>query len=334
MVLVYKCPSCGANMVFDSEKQQLVCPHCNTVKSVDDMEANLDDDTIEVKAYKCPTCGAELVTDEETTATFCNYCGNSALIEDRIKQAKPSAIIPFFVSKENAKEAYLKWCKKGLLTPKSFTSQSTVEKITGIYVPFWVYDYDTEVSLRADCTRVRVERHGDSELTHTDHFDVYREVKTAYNKVPVDASEKMEDNIMDKLEPFNYESLKQFEMPYLSGFLSEKYNYTSDEMKERVEHRIRQYASTAARNTINGYASVAVINENIRMKNTRAQYVLLPVWMLNYRYLGKNYVFALNGQTGKVVGNLPISKGKIAGWFTGVAVVAFSVVKIISYFIL
>jgi DNA-directed RNA polymerase subunit RPC12/RpoP len=334
MVLVYKCPSCGANMVFDSEKQQLVCPHCNTVRSVEDMEANLDDDTIEVKVYKCPTCGAELVTDTDTTATFCNYCGNSALIEDRIKQAKPAAIIPFFVSKEQAKEAYLKWCKKGLLTPKSFTSQSTIEKITGIYVPFWVYDYDTEVSLRADCTRVRVERHGDTELTHTDHFDVYREVKTAYNKVPVDASEKMEDNIMDKLEPFNYESLKQFEMPYLSGFLSEKYNYTSDEMKERVEQRIKQYASTAARNTINGYASVAVIDENIRMKNTKTQYVLLPVWMLNYRYLSKNYVFALNGQTGKVVGNLPISKGKMAGWFTGVAAVAFAVVKLISYFIL
>jgi hypothetical protein len=123
-------------------------------------------------------------------------------------------------------------------------------------------------------------------------------------------------------------------MPYLSGFLSEKYNYTSDEMKERVEQRIKQYASTAARNTINGYASVAVIDENIRMKNTKTQYVLLPVWMLNYRYLSKNYVFALNGQTGKVVGNLPISKGKMAGWFTGVAAVAFAVVKLISYFIL
>jgi len=333
MVLVYKCPGCGSNMVFDSEKQQLVCPHCNTVRSVEEMDADVKKDTedsMEVKTYKCPTCGAELVTDQNTTATFCNYCGNSTLIEDRITLVKPAAIIPFTVSKEEAKDGYLKWCKKGLLTPKSFTSQSTIEKLTGIYVPFWIYDYDTEVSLRAECTRVRVERHGDTELTHTDHFDVYREVKTTYNRVPVDASEKMEDNIMDKLEPFNYESLKPFSMPYLSGFLSEKYNFTSDEMKERVENRISDYAKTAARNTISGYATTSVIYENVRLMNKKAQYILLPVWILNYRYLGKNYTFAMNGQTNKVVGSLPISRGKVAGWFTGVAIATFTIVHIVT----
>lgn len=330
MVLVYKCPSCGANMVFDSEKQQLVCQHCNTVRSVEDMETNLKEDTMEVKSYQCPTCGAELVTDVNTTATFCNYCGNSALIENRITQDKPSAIIPFYISKNEAKEGYLKWCKKGLLTPKSFTSQNTIEKMGGIYVPFWVFDYDTEVSMRADCTRVRVERHGDTEYTHTDHFDVFREVKTSYNRVPTDASEKMDDGIMDKLEPFNYESMKQFEMPYLSGFLSEKYSYTSDEMKERVEKRINEYASTAARNTIGGYATTTVVYENIQLKNTSTKYVLLPVWLLNYRYLGKNYAFTMNGQTGKVVGSLPISRGKMAGWFAAIAAVSFTIVHIVS----
>jgi DNA-directed RNA polymerase subunit RPC12/RpoP len=319
-------------MVFDSETQQLVCPHCSTVKSVKEMDTAAKEDKIELKSYQCPTCGAELVTDVNTTATFCNYCGNSALIESRIMQDRPAALIPFSVSKEEAKAAYLKWCKKGLLTPKSFTSQSTIEKISGIYVPFWIYDYDTEVSLRADCTRVRVERHGDTEYTHTDHFDVYREVKTSYNKVPADASEKMDDRIMDKLEPFIYESLKQFEMPYLSGFLSEKYCYTSNEMKERVEKRIHEYAATAARNTINGYATTTVVYENVRMDNKSAKYVLLPVWILNYRYLGKNFVFAMNGQTGKVVGDLPISKKKIAGWFGMAAALSFVIVHLCSSF--
>ncbi|MFA9376797.1 MAG: hypothetical protein ACERKZ_08580 [Lachnotalea sp.] len=321
-------------MTFDSEKQQLVCPHCNTLKSVEEMGSNLDESTMEVKSYHCPTCGAELVTDVNTTATFCNYCGNSALIESRIIQDRPSAVIPFSTSKEEAKAAYLKWCKKGMLTPKSFITQNTIEKISGIYVPFWVYDYDTEVSLRADCTRVRVERHGDTEYTHTDHFDVYREVKTSYNKVPADASEKMDDDIMDKLEPFNYNSLKQFEIPYLSGFLSEKYSYTSEEMRERVEKRINQYASSAARNTISGYATTNVIYEDIRLNNISAKYILLPVWILNYRYLGKNFVFAMNGQTGKVVGDLPISKAKMTGWFTGITVGAFVAISVLRYFLL
>lgn len=330
MVLVYKCPSCGSNMVFDSESQKLVCPHCSTSKSVEEMDNKQEDNKMEMKSFQCPTCGAELVTDMTTTATFCNYCGNSALIENRIMQDKPAAIIPFSVSKDEAVEAYLKWCKKGLLTPKSFTSKNTIEKISGIYVPFWIYDYDTEVSLRADCTRVRVERRGDTEYVHTDHFDVYREVKTTYNKVPADASEKMEDGIMDKLEPFNYESLKQFEMPYLSGFLSEKYTYKSNEMKERVEKRIHSYATEAARNTINGYATTTVLYENVSLYQKESKYVLLPVWILNYRYLGKNFVFAMNGQTGKVVGDLPISKQKVAGWFGAVAAITFLVVRICS----
>lgn len=317
-------------MVFDSESQQLVCPHCSTTKRVEEMEDNEKDSKMEMKSYHCPTCGAELVTDMTTTATFCNYCGNSTLIENRILQDKPSAIIPFSISKEEATQAYLKWCKKGVLTPKSFTSKNTIEKISGIYVPFWLYDYDALVSLSADCTRVRVDRRGDTEYVHTDHFDVYREVKTTYNKVPADASEKMEDGIMDKLEPFNYESLKQFEMPYLSGFISEKYTFASDDMKERVEKRIHEYASLAARNTISGYASTAVVYENVSLYNKSAKYVLLPVWILNYRYLGKNFVFAMNGQTGKVVGDLPISRKKVAGWFSGVAAITFVVVRICS----
>lgn len=330
MVLIYKCPNCGSNMVFDSERQKLVCSHCNTVKDMEEVKAVENEDKIEFKSYQCPTCGAELVTDITTTATFCNYCGNSALIESRIMQDKPSAIIPFHISKEQARESYLKWCKNGVLTPKSFTSQSTIEKISGIYVPFWIYDYNTEVSLRADCTRVRVERRGNTEYTHTDHFDVYREVKTTYTKVPTDASEKMEDGIMDKLEPFNYESLKEFDMPYLSGFLSEKYSYTSNELQERVEKRIRDYASQAARNTVSGYATTSVVYENISLDKKQARYVLLPVWILNYRYLGKNFVFAMNGQTGKVVGNLPISKQKVAGWFSAIAAASFVIVHICS----
>lgn len=330
MVLVYKCPNCGSNMVFDSVSQRLVCSHCSTTKSVDEMKQEPKEDKMEMKSYQCPSCGATLLTDTTTTATFCNYCGSSTLIEGRIMEDRPEAIIPFTITKQMATEAYLKWCKKGLLTPKSFTSASTIEKISGIYVPFWLYDYDAEVSLRADCTRVRMERRGDIEYIHTDHFDVYREVKTTYQKVPVDASKQMEDNIMDKLEPFNYGALKQFEMPYLSGFLSEKYSYSSMDLKERVEQRIKQYASQAARNTISGYATTMVVYENIGMDKRSSKYVILPVWILNYRFLGKNFIFAMNGQTGKVVGELPISMKKAMGWFGAVTVLTFAILQLFS----
>ncbi|WP_343250807.1 zinc ribbon domain-containing protein [Diplocloster hominis] len=338
MVITYKCPNCGADLVFDSEKQKLVCGHCGTEKSVEEMEqitaSQAKDDTgqrAEFKMFHCPTCGAEILTDEHTSATFCSYCGSTALIESRLTdELAPAYVIPFKINREQAKEAYLRWTKKGKLTPREFSSQSTIEKISGIYVPYWIYDYDTHVKLRADCTRIRTERRGDTEYTHTDHFDVYREVAAAFEKVPADASEKMADDVMDRLEPFDYSAMKQFEMPYLSGYLAEKYNFTDEELKNRIEKRIRQYAASSTRETIGGYASVNVLQENVNMAEKKADYVLLPVWMLNYRYQNKNYQFAMNGQTGKIVGKLPAGKGRAAAWFAGVSAIVFVILSVIG----
>ncbi|MBU9739424.1 zinc ribbon domain-containing protein [Diplocloster agilis] len=337
MVITYKCPNCGAGLEFDSEKQMLVCVHCGTEKSVEEMEqmeqkeSKSASQTNDFKMFHCPVCGAEILTDEHTSATFCSYCGSTALIESRLTdELAPAYVIPFQINREQAKEAYLRWTKKGKFTPREFTSQSTIEKISGIYVPYWIYDYDTHVKLRADCTRIRTERRGDTEYTHTDHFDVYREVAAAFEKVPADASEKMDDDVMDRLEPFDYSAMKQFEMPYLSGYLAEKYNFTEDELKSRIEKRIHQYAASTTRETIGGYASVNVLQENVNMAEKKADYVLLPVWMLNYRYQNKNYQFAMNGQTGKIVGKLPASKGRAAAWFAGVAASVFLVLSVIG----
>lgn len=342
MILTYKCPSCGANMVFNSEKQLLVCEHCQNEKTVEELqqyykaeEKDNDDyiqeETMDVKSYQCPSCGAQLISDENTTATFCNFCGNAALIEGRLKGINaPQGIIPFLKSKDDAVEAFKKWSKNGMMTPKSFVSQSTIEKITGVYVPFWLFDYDSETHIDAKCTKVRVERHGDDEITHTDYFDVYRKVRADFDNVPADASEKMDDEIMDKLEPFIQDDIKKFEMPYLSGYISEKYGYSSEELQERVENRLYKYSEQMAENTINGYATVNITNKAVNLNKKNAKYVLMPVWLLNYRYNNENYTFAMNGQTGKIVGKLPISKSKVAGWFCLSSALAFFAIKIIE----
>ncbi len=351
MVLIYKCPSCGSNMKFDSEQQMMVCEHCNTAKSVtqmeqitkeaemlnneqDNVECDNTAETMEVKVYKCPACGAELLTDENTSATFCNFCGNATLIENRLQGVNaPTGVIPFEHNKEEAVAAFKKWSKKGLLTPKEFVSQNTIEKITGMYVPFWLYDYNSEVDLDARCTRVRVERHGNKEITNTEHYNVHRNVTMQFNRVPADASEKMDDDIMDKLEPFDYGDIKKFEIPYLSGYVSEKYNFTSKELEDRVESRLEQYAKDMARGTINGYATTAVIREDVTLHKQKADYILMPVWMLNYRYKGQTFTFTMNGQTGKVVGKLPISVGKVISLFAGSSVAVFAIIKLFEMFI-
>lgn len=337
MVREYKCPNCGAPMIFDSTLQQMLCEHCNTVKTVEEMETVEENTAYEtgeeesLKRYTCSNCGAEILTDDYTAATFCSFCGSPTLMEDRLSGEKmPTRIIPFKISKEQAQNSYRAWCKRGILTPKDFTSQNTIEKITGMYVPFWLYDYDANVKLNADCTRVKRERRGDMEYTHTDHYHVYRDVSDYYEKVPVDASEKMPDSVMDRLEPYSYSELQEFNMGYLSGYMAEKYSFNSDELKRRVENRLEGYIFKEARDTISGYTSTAVTENNIRLSCKRAAYAMLPVWLLNYRYKGREYMFALNGQTGKIVGTLPISNGKVLAWFGAITAAVYVLLTIIG----
>ena len=338
MTVTYTCPSCGSSMEFDPESGKLSCDHCGYETTIEEMtknpkeeesferseKAEKEGETGTFKVYRCPSCGAEMLTDEYTSATVCSFCGTPGMMEDRLTgQLKPSYVLPFKITRENAVERFRSWTRGNILTPKGFSAESTMEKITGIYVPFWLYDYDTNVHLDAHCTKVRVTRRGDTEYTYTDHFNVTRDLNVDYSKIPADASRKMDDKVMDLLEPFDFKELKSFEMPYLSGYLSERYNFDSEELQGRAKNRARNFAISAARNTISGYTMVNVLNQKLHIRELDESYVLLPVWMMNYRYKGTNYQFAINGQTGKQVGTLPISKGRAAALFGAVSGVVF-----------
>lgn len=265
----------------------------------------------DMKIYNCQSCGAQLVADEYTSATFCSYCGNPTLVEDRLQgEFRPQVIIPFKINKDQAVEIYKKWLRKGPLTPKELSTSSTIEKISGVYVPFWLYSYYARTHMNAHANKVRTTRKGDTEYTYTDHFDVYRDVKAEFDRIPADASEKMPDKQMDMLEPYNYEDIENFAMPYLSGYLSERFNYTPDEIEKRAKDRADKYITDIARDTINGYSSVSVIGNDVNLRPKENEYALLPVWMLNFRFNNKEFHFYLNGQTGKIVADRPISAAK------------------------
>lgn len=334
--MIYKCDNCGDEMIYDSTKKMLVCKSCGATKSINETD-KATEDTLDkdINIFKCQNCGAELITDKVTTATFCSFCGESNIIKTRLSGInKPVQIIPFKFDKKKAQEAFKKWCKNGLVTPKDFTSANRIEKISGIYVPFWLYDCDTNANMQAACTRVRTYTRGDTEYIETDHFLVYRDISAKYLKVPADASEKMEDNLMDRLEPYNYSELTSFKLPYLSGYLAEKYGFTSDELFPRVKTRVDNYIETYVKNTIIGYSSVVITGKAIRSKEINSEYVLLPVWILNYNYNGKKYTFAMNGQTGKVVGKPPISQFKVVLWGVLFFIISFIITSLLGGLIL
>ncbi len=285
----------------------------------------------EAKEYHCNNCGAVLITDAQTTATTCSFCGAGVVLSDRLSGSlAPSLVIPFTISKEQAQEAFKKWCRKGLLTPKDFMTADRIKNITGLYVPFWLYDLNGRGEVEATCTRVRTYTLGDYIYTETKWYHVYRKVDLNYDRIPCDASQKMEDQMMDKLEPYNYANLKDFNMPYLAGYISEKYDFNDEQMLPRVKERVGQYVDQYLRSTINGYTTVNYNHKNINVLKRKAHYTLMPVWMVCYDYRKAEHIFAMNGQTGKIVGKPPLSKLKMFAWFTGVSIGCFLLLQILT----
>ncbi len=327
--LNFRCENCGGVMEFDPVTQKMKCPHCGSEKDVRDMKVeDIGFSHEDFKVFKCSNCGAQLLTDDNTTSTFCSYCGSSTLIESRvIGENAPTYIIPFKYKKEKAIEEFRKWSKKGLLTPDIFRRSTTVEKVSGIYVPFWLFDVDGDLQASGECTKVRYSSDDEYDYVHTSYYHVHRDISANFVKIPADASTKMDDDIMDKLEPFYYDDLKEFNMAYLSGYLSEKYNMNFDSLMPRIKQRANEYLETFLDRELAMYDGHSMHSQK-SVRLNRAIYAVFPVWILNYRYQGKNYIFAMNGQTGRIVADLPWSKKKAALWFVGLTIL-FTLILIV-----
>ena len=274
-----------------------------------------------MRAYSCPSCGAELICDETTAATSCPYCGNPTVVPGQFAgELRPDFIIPFKLQKEDAVQALKGHCKGKIFLPKSFVEENHVQKIQGIYVPFWMFDGKAEGHAQYAATRSRSYRSGDYEITETKHYEIYREGYINFEKVPVDASSKLSDDHMDSIEPYDYQALKPFSTAYLPGFLADKYDVTVEQCRERADKRCEGTLADALRNSVRQYDTCTLRDSSVDLKRGKVHYALLPVWMLNTKWRGKDFLFAMNGQTGRIVGDLPVSWGKYWALFAAIAI--------------
>jgi len=324
----YKCLSCHANLHFDPITQKWSCEYCGSHFELNELEKaygtdeNLKEEKeVELNAdyncYNCPNCGAEIIMDNETTATFCVYCGSTAIIKNKLKgEFNPTKIIPFKTTKEDALKAFNEYKKGKLFMPDEFTNPNNIEKISGIYIPFFIYDCDMSSDVEIDATKIK--RWSDSSYyyTKTDYYNLERSVEMHFENIPVDGSTKFPDDIMNSIEPFNYNEFKDFSPSYLSGFLSERFDVPMDKLFEKAEDRATATAEREILAQVHSYSTKAIRDRNHNaVQNDTSEYVLLPVWMLNVNFEGQIYTFAMNGQTGKFVGNVPIDKKKFWKWW-------------------
>lgn len=333
-----KCPSCGAPLQFDGNSQEMTCQFCGskfTVDQINEAQAaekilneqsqfhwtdgereDISGELTGMAAGVCPSCGAEIVGDANTAATSCPYCGNSIVISASVTgMYKPDMIIPFKLDKEAAKAALKKFYGGKKLLPKAFSDANHIEEIKGVYVPFWLFDCDADANVNYDATNVSNWSDGDFNYTKTDHFSVTRSGSLGFDEIPVDGSSRMDDNYMDSIEPFDYTQAVPFQASFLSGFMADKYDVDSAASTPRANDRVKNSTEDVFRSTVNGYMAVVPKGSTVNIRQGKVHYALFPVWMLTTKYNGKNYTFAMNGQTGKLVGELPIDKNKYRTWY-------------------
>lgn len=273
-----------------------------------------------LRVYSCPSCGAELICDRSTAATACPYCGNPAIVPGQFSGAlRPDYILPFRLSKDDAVQALRAHYKGKPFLPRSFTSANHIEQIQGVYVPFWLFDGGAEGAASYRASNTNVYETGDYEITETRHYHVMRAGSLAFEKIPVDASSKMPDDHMDSIEPFDYAQLRPFSTAYLPGYLADKYDVTIDDSRDRADTRCRETLAQALRDTVTGYGACVTEREDIALRRGKVHYALLPVWMLSTKWRGQDFLFAMNGQTGKLVGDLPTDRGRFWGMFAAIA---------------
>ena len=342
----YKCPCCGGAISFDSTIQKMKCPYCDTEFDIDTVKAFnkknekqddmvwdtdtgeewTEEETEGLHSYICNSCGGEIIADSNTAATSCPFCGNPVVMTDRVSGTlKPDFVIPFKLDKKAAKEGLSKHLTGKKLLPKVFKDQNHLDEIKGIYVPFWLFDTDTDAQIRYRATKVRTWSDSNYRYTETKHYLVLRNGTVGFEHVPVDGSKKMLDDLMESIEPFDFSEAVDFETAYLAGYLADKYDVTVEDSVNRANKRVKKSTEDAFASTVHGYATVIPESSNIQLHNGSAKYALYPVWILNTTWNGEKYTFAMNGQTGKFVGNLPIDKGAVTRWLLGITTISSAI---------
>lgn len=326
-VIDHKCPFCGGSLQFDAGSQTVKCPYCDNEFDPSELKENegdltadaeqielaenggtewTDEELYGMSEYQCKSCGGNLYTDENTSATICPYCGNAVMLKGRLSGTlKPDLVIPFQKTKDQALKGLDEFTRSKWFVAKAYMANNQLEEVKGLYVPFWVYDAELDADVFYSCVDVRTWTRGDTEYTERSYYRVRRSGDIAFDHVPADGSANMPDDLMESIEPFDHEKSVDFTTAYLSGYVADKYDVEQETVRPRVRKRMAESTADVFATTVH-HDTVNLESSNIKAKSSTVNYTLYPVWLLSTEWNNKRFMFAMNGQTGKMVGNLPL----------------------------
>lgn len=362
--ITYKCPNCDGGLVFDPSSQKYHCEYCLSDFTQEELES-LSQELVRRKAehqepglreqdsreqerrepggagaepvlYTCPSCGAQIVTDETTAATFCYYCHNPVVLAGRLEgQFRPDYVIPFQIDRQKAEEIFSQWIGRKKYVPETFYNKKQIESMSGVYFPYWLYSCRVDGELDAQGTRLRTWDTAGMRYTETTVYDVKRQGTMEVDHVARNGLRKANRQLVDSVLPYRMNEKENFSMGYLSGFLAENRDMEKEQFVLDVQTEVRQFALQSLQDQAGSYSSMQVRKKEAGIRDEKWSYALLPVWTLTYndKARGKIYYFALNGQTGKICGKLPVDRKKIIILFFSVFLPLFLLLMTGGYFL-
>ena len=362
-LITYKCPNCGGTLTFHPELQKFQCEYCLsefTEQEMDelslvsteqsdgssDQDAGTRSDSAnpdfsdgavlrkegdsgkaeEMAFYICPSCGAQIIAGETTAATFCYYCHSPVVLEGRLSgEFRPDFVLPFVMDRKKAEEIFLNWIEKKKFVPKSFLAREQIEKMTGVYFPYLIYSCTVDGNIRAEGERQRTWTAGNIRYTEHRKYQLERGGELYVNHVARNALKRNNSTLVEGVLPFDMEKMVPFQPEYLSGFQAEKRDMDESLFTPEVEEEVKSYTVQNLMNSLEAYSPVRIKESKTVIHDAKWQYALLPVWVLTYRSRDKGtvYYFAMNGQTGKVCGRLPVDKRRLGMLFLAVFLPVF-----------
>lgn len=351
--VTYQCPNCNAALEYSTNHGGFRCLYCDSEFGEEEIKKHfaeneqhrleqadpaltreqreIEEFTGASALYSCPNCGANVICGELEASVRCHFCHTPVILTGRLSgEFKPDLIIPFSTTREVAKQAFKEYTKGKFLLPRGFKKNAEIVEISALYVPYWMKSGLVNIRAKATGKKIRTWRSGDTRYTNTKVYDVIRDMELAFIRVPCDGSVRIDDSLMESIEPFNYQGIKPFSMSYLSGCAAEKYDVPMEQAEKRINERISSACTEEVRKDMAGYSSVSVTSSEINYNRSAVVYALLPVWFLNYRFKGRDYPFVMNGQTGSRFGILPVSKLKCILMGAGLSVVIGFIAKLLG----
>lgn len=325
----YECKVCRAELEWNPDTNSLKCKYCDSEFQASDFEDNTSTQEVageEITSgytsastedgmviYKCEECGAELVASTTTMATECAYCGRAISITSRASgQFRPEKTIPFAINKDKAMEEFKAYTKRSWLTPKSFSTDSVVEKMQGVFVPFYLHSMILNSEAEFEAEKIKKFQRRDDRVEEHKVYEVNTTGHGSFKDIPTDASTKMEDYLMDAIEPFSYDKIVDYNPAYMAGFFAEQPDETADDTRQRAVSRAKQGMIEKMQGVAGNFDAIKVTRAHHNISDASSKYAMIPVWLLNVDYNGNKYTYAVNGETGKISGKLPFSWAKVA----------------------